>query len=56
VILKAGKTHPYHLKAVEGLVNVQDTLDDQYLIPSELNKYSRPERVGDAGLPKSWRA
>jgi hypothetical protein len=38
-ILRAGKTHPYHLKAVEGLVNVQDTLDDQYLIPSELNKY-----------------
>lgn len=38
-ILKAGKTHPFHLKAVEGLVNVQDTLDDQYLIPSELNKY-----------------
>src|SRR3954451_16113038 len=33
-ILHAGKTHPYHLKAVEGLVNVQDTLDDQFLIPS----------------------
>ncbi len=36
-ILRAGKTHPYHLKAVEGLVNVQDALDDQYLIPSVLN-------------------
>jgi hypothetical protein len=42
-ILRAGKTHPFHLKAVEGLVNVQDTLDDQYLIPSELNKYYDPE-------------
>jgi hypothetical protein len=38
-ILHAGKVHPYHLKAVEGLVNVQDSLDDEYLIPSELNKY-----------------
>jgi len=42
-ILRAGKTHPFHLKAVEGLVNVQDALDDQYLIPSELNKYYDPE-------------
>ncbi|MBK7858780.1 MAG: tetratricopeptide repeat protein [Archangiaceae bacterium] len=42
-ILRAGKSHPFHLKAVEGLVNVQDTLDDQYLIPSELNKYYDPE-------------
>src|SRR5258706_139649 len=29
-ILRAGKTHPFHLKAVEGLVTVHDTLDDQY--------------------------
>jgi tetratricopeptide (TPR) repeat protein len=43
LILKAGKSHPFQLKAVEGLVNVQDTLDDQYLIPSELNKYYDPE-------------
>ena len=42
-ILKAGKTHPFHLKAVEGLVNVQDTLDDQCLIPNELNKYYDPD-------------
>lgn len=48
-ILRAGKTHPFHLKAVEGLVNVQDLLDDQYLIPSELNKYYDPD--GWATLP-----
>src|SRR5438105_1340561 len=42
-ILKAGKTHPFHLKAIEGLVNVQDTLDDEYLIPSELNRYYDPD-------------
>ncbi len=38
-ILRAGKAHPFHLKAVEGLVNIQDQLDDMYMIPSELNKY-----------------
>ncbi len=37
-ILKAGKAHPFYLKAVEGLVNVQQQLDDQYLIPNLLNK------------------
>lgn len=37
VIVKAGKSHPFYLKAVEGLVNVQETLDDQYLIPNLLN-------------------
>ena len=37
-ILKAGKAHPFYLKAVEGLVNVQDQLDDQFLIPSFLDR------------------
>ncbi len=36
-ILKAGKAHPHYLKAVEGLVNLQQELDDQYLIPNLLN-------------------
>ncbi len=38
VIVKAGPQHPYHLKAVEGLVAVQDQLEDENLIPSLLNK------------------
>jgi hypothetical protein len=37
-IVTAGQKHPFYLKAVEGLVNVQDVLDDQYLIPSTLNR------------------
>ncbi|MFZ5468442.1 MAG: tetratricopeptide repeat protein [Myxococcota bacterium] len=37
-ILKAGSAHPYYLKAVEGLVNVQQQLDDQFLIPNLLDK------------------
>ncbi len=36
-ILRAGKAHPYYLKAVEGLVNMQQQLGDQYLIPNLLN-------------------
>ncbi|MFL5321484.1 MAG: tetratricopeptide repeat protein [Myxococcaceae bacterium] len=36
-ILKAGKAHPYYLKSVEGLVNVQQALQDQDLIPNLLN-------------------
>ena len=36
-IMKQGKAHPFYLKSVEGLVNVQDVLEDQYLIPSFLN-------------------
>ena len=36
-ILKAGKSHPFYLKSVEGLVNVQESLGDQYLIPNLLN-------------------
>jgi len=36
-ILKAGKSHPFYLKAVEGLVNVQEQLEDDFLIPNVLN-------------------
>jgi tetratricopeptide (TPR) repeat protein len=36
-ILRAGKAHPYYLKSVEGLVNIQQVLGDQYLIPNLLN-------------------
>ncbi|MBX7096331.1 MAG: tetratricopeptide repeat protein [Myxococcaceae bacterium] len=36
-ILKQGKANKNYLKAVEGLVNVQETLGDQYLIPNLLN-------------------
>ncbi len=37
-IANAGKAHPFYLKSVEGLVNIQEALGDQYLIPSWLNK------------------
>jgi hypothetical protein len=36
-ILKAGKSHPFYLKSVEGLVNAQEFLGDQFLIPNLLN-------------------
>ncbi|MBL9039553.1 MAG: tetratricopeptide repeat protein [Archangium sp.] len=37
-IVKAGPKHPFHLKAVEALINLQEELGDDYLIPSALNK------------------
>lgn len=36
-ILRAGRNHPYYLKAVEGLVNVAEELRDDVIIPSVLN-------------------
>ena len=36
-IVKAGPQHPFHLKAVEALIAVQDSLNDDFLIPSLLN-------------------
>lgn len=36
-IVKAGPKHPSHLKAVEAMITVQETLNDDYLIPSLLN-------------------
>jgi hypothetical protein len=38
LIAKSGKAHPFYLKAVEGLVNVQEEMDEQYLIPNLLEK------------------
>ncbi|MDY7232983.1 tetratricopeptide repeat protein [Hyalangium rubrum] len=37
-IVKAGSKHPSYLKAVEGLVDMQQQLDEQNLIPSLLNQ------------------
>lgn len=36
-ILKAGPAHPFHGKAIEALVTLQEQLNDDYLIPSQLN-------------------
>lgn len=36
-IVRAGPTHPKHLKSVEALVTLQQALDDEYLAPSILN-------------------
>lgn len=36
-IVKAGPQHPYHLKAVEALIALQEGLKDDFLIPSVLN-------------------
>lgn len=37
-IVKAGPNHPFHLKAVEGLIALQETLNDDFLIPSLLER------------------
>jgi tetratricopeptide (TPR) repeat protein len=37
-IVKDGPKHPFYLKAVEGMVNVQKVLGDEYLIPSTLDR------------------
>ncbi len=36
-MVKTGKAHPMYLKAVEGVVNMQETLDERDLFPSLLN-------------------
>jgi len=36
-IVKAGPQHPYHLKAVEALIVLQEVLNDDFLIPSIMN-------------------
>jgi hypothetical protein len=36
-IVKAGPSHPYHAKAVEAFIALQERLNDDYLIPSILN-------------------
>jgi tetratricopeptide (TPR) repeat protein len=37
-VVQEGKAHPYALQAVEGLVRLQASLRDPFLIPSALNK------------------
>jgi hypothetical protein len=37
-IIKAGPSHPYYFKAVEGALNVTEAYDDEVLGPSVLNK------------------
>jgi tetratricopeptide (TPR) repeat protein len=38
-IVNAGPAHPSHLKAVEALIALQEVLNDDFLIPSMLNKH-----------------
>jgi tetratricopeptide (TPR) repeat protein len=45
-IVQAGPQHPYHLKAVEALVALQEILHDDFLIPSQLNNFY--DRYADA--------
>lgn len=45
-IVKAGPKHPYHLKAVEALIVLQEVLKDDFLIPSLLNNLY--DRYADA--------
>jgi len=42
-IFKAGKSHPFYLKAIEGLVDLQRRLGDEYLIPNLLGGAYSPE-------------
>ncbi len=45
-IVNAGPKHPYHLKAVEALITLQEQLNDDFLIPSIMNKFY--DRYADA--------
>ncbi len=45
-IVKAGPQHPYHLKAVEALISLQEVLNDDFLIPNILNNLY--DRYADA--------
>ncbi|RKG49261.1 tetratricopeptide repeat protein [Corallococcus sp. AB011P] len=52
-IVNAGPTHPSYLKAIEGLVDMQQRLDEQNLIPSILNQaYTDEVRDQWVTLPK----
>jgi len=42
-IVDAGAGHPFYLKAVEGLVEVQAKVNDQNLIPSKIDRSYDPE-------------
>jgi tetratricopeptide (TPR) repeat protein len=39
IVKNEGPKHPFYLKAVEGMVNVQHDLGDEYLIPSMLDLF-----------------
>jgi hypothetical protein len=43
LILKQGSAHRYYFKAIEGLVEVAEALDDSTVIPSLLNRSYGPE-------------
>lgn len=45
-IVNAGPQHPFHLKAVEAVIGLQEVLHDDYLIPSMMNKLY--DRYADA--------
>ncbi|PZR17348.1 MAG: hypothetical protein DI536_03220 [Archangium gephyra] len=45
-IVQAGPQHPFHLKAVEAVIGLQEVLHDDYLIPSTMNKLY--DRYSDA--------
>ncbi|MFT3708957.1 MAG: tetratricopeptide repeat protein [Archangium sp.] len=45
-IVDAGPQHPYHLKAVEAMIGLQEVLKDDFLIPSKMNKFY--DRFADA--------
>src|SRR5262249_48123315 len=43
-ILKAGRSHPLYLEAVQGLVGLPDRLKDQDIIPNLLNNHFNEDR------------
>ncbi len=45
-IVQAGPQHPFHLKSVEALLELQEILKDDFLIPSTLNNFY--DRYADA--------
>lgn len=42
-VVNAGPAHPFYLQAIEGLVDVQQTLDEQNLVPNILDKAHTPQ-------------
>ena len=50
-IIEAGPKHPFHLKAVESLITLQESLNDDELIPKLLNKHYDRNADAWATLP-----
>lgn len=50
-IVDAGPSHPFYLKAVEGLVEVQAQVNDQNLIPSKIDRSYDPEAWASLPAP-----